>query len=179
MITIRGLIPDDIAAVTRIYAHHVLNGTATFEETPPTLEEMRQRVAKIAGLGLPWLVAEVEGAVVGYAYADRFRERSAYRFTLENSVYIAPGQSRKGVGRALLAELLPRCEALGYRQVIAVIGDSGNAGSIGLHHAMGFQPAGIYRCVGLKFGRWLDSVLMQKTLGAGDTDVPQSAPERP
>jgi L-amino acid N-acyltransferase YncA len=179
MITIRGLTPDDLDAVTRIYAHHVLNGTATFEETPPTLEEMRQRVAKIAERGLPWLVAEVGGAVVGYAYADRFRERSAYRFTLENSVYIAPGQARMGLGRALLAELLQRCEALGYRQVIAVIGDSGNAGSIGLHRAMGFQPAGIYKSVGLKFGRWLDSVLMQKTLGAGDTDVPQSAPERP
>jgi L-amino acid N-acyltransferase YncA len=172
MITIRGLTPNDLDAITRIYAHHVLNGTATFEETPPTLEEMRLRVEKVAGLGLPWLVAEAEGALVGYAYADRFRERSAYRFTLEDSVYIDPAHHRMGLGRALLAELLPRCEALGYRQVIAAIGDSGNAGSIGLHRAMGFQQAGIYKSVGLKFGRWLDVVLMQKTLGPGDAATP-------
>jgi L-amino acid N-acyltransferase YncA len=172
MITIRGLTPNDLDAITRIYAHHVVNGTATFEETPPTLEEMRLRVEKVAGLGLPWLVAEAEGAIVGYAYTDRFRERSAYRFTLEDSVYIDPAHHRMGLGRALLAELLPRCEALGYRQVIAAIGDSGNAGSIGLHRAMGFQQAGIYKSVGLKFGRWLDVVLMQKTLGAGDMTTP-------
>jgi L-amino acid N-acyltransferase YncA len=172
MITIRGLTPNDLDAITRIYAHHVLNGTATFEETPPTLEEMRLRVEKVAGLGLPWLVAEAEGALVGYAYADRFRERSAYRFTLEDSVYIDPAHHRMGLRRALLAELLPRCEALGHRQVIAAIGDSGNAGSIGLHRTMGFQQAGIYKSVGLKFGRWLDVVLMQKTLGPGDAATP-------
>jgi L-amino acid N-acyltransferase YncA len=172
MTSLRELGPQDLDAVARIYGHHVLNGTGTFEEIPPTLEEMQKRAAKIAGLGLPWLVAEADGAVVGYAYADRFRERSAYRFTLEDSVYIDPAYHRRGVGRALLTELVGRCEALGYRQIIAVIGDSANHGSTRLHGDVGFELCGVYKKVGLKFGRWLDVVLMQRELGAGSSSVP-------
>ena len=122
--------------------------------------------------GLPWLIAEAEGAVAGYAYASPFRERSAYRYTLENSVYVDAAHHRRGVGRTLLTELLARCEALGYRQMIAAIGDSSNHASIGLHRARGFRDAGVYRAVGLKFGCWLDSVLMQRGLGEGDRSVP-------
>jgi L-amino acid N-acyltransferase YncA len=133
---------------------------------------MIARFRKIRGFGLPWLVAEDGPSFLGYAYADRFRERSAYRFTLEDSVYIDPAFHRRGAGRALLRELLARCEALGYRQMIAVIGDSANLGSIGVHRAVGFADAGVYRNVGLKFGRWLDTVQMQKTLGAGGTTIP-------
>jgi L-amino acid N-acyltransferase YncA len=172
MITVRDLVPDDLDTVAQIYAHHVLHGTATFEETPPSIDEIARRYQKVQALDLPWLVAEADGAVAGYAYADRFRERSAYRFTLENSVYIDAAHHRRGVGRALLAELITRCEALGYRQMIAVIGDSANHASIGLHRALGFRDAGVYRSAGLKFGRWLDTVLMQRSLGDGDRNLP-------
>ena len=172
VITIRDLAPDDLDVVAQIYAHHVLHGTASFEEIPPSLDEMTRRYQKVRTQGLPWLAADAEGAIAGYAYADRFRERSAYRFTLENSVYVHPAHHRKGVGRELLAELIARCEALGYRQMIAVIGDSANHASIGLHAALGFRDAGIYRSAGLKFGRWLDSVLMQRSLGDGDRNLP-------
>jgi L-amino acid N-acyltransferase YncA len=172
MITIRDLTSDDLAAVTRIYAQHVLSGTATFEEIPPTLAEMTQRVDKVQAMGLPFLVAEAEGAVAGYAYASLFHARSAYRFTLEDSVYIDPAHHRRGAGRLLLTEVIERCEALGYRQMIAAIGDSGNHGSVGLHRALGFRDAGVYRSVGMKFGRWLDVVLMQRSLGEGDRGLP-------
>jgi L-amino acid N-acyltransferase YncA len=174
MVTIRDFTPDDLEAVTRIYARHVLHGTATFEEVAPTEEEMRLRAEKIRKAGLPWLVALEGNAFLGYAYADRFRERSAYRFTLENSVYIDPAFHRRGAGRALLKELLARCEALGYRQMIAAIGDSSNQASIGVHRAVGYQDVGIYKAVGFKFGRWLDVVLMQKRLGEGHTTLPVS-----
>jgi L-amino acid N-acyltransferase YncA len=173
MATIRDFTPDDLPAVTRIYARHVLHGTATFEEVAPTEEDMRLRYEKIRKLGLPWLVAQDGGAVLGFAYADRFRERSAYRFTLEDSVYIDPAYHRRGAGRGLLREVITRCEALGYRQIIAVIGDSANLASIGVHRAVGFQDAGVYKAVGFKFGRWLDTVLMQKTLGEGGATLPQ------
>jgi L-amino acid N-acyltransferase YncA len=169
---IRDLAADDLPIATQIYAHHVLTGTATFEEVPPSLDEMRARHAKVAALGLPWLVAEEDGAVIGYAYAAPFRERSAYRFTLEDSVYIDAQRPRRGAGRALMAELLRRCETGGWRQIIAAIGDSGNTASIGLHGTMGFETVGIYRNVGLKFGRWLDVVLMQRTLGEGAAALP-------
>jgi L-amino acid N-acyltransferase YncA len=172
MIEIRDLTSDDLAAVTRIYAGHVLSGTATFEEIPPTLAEMTQRAEKVQAMGLPFLVAEAAGAVAGYAYASLFHARSAYRFTLEDSVYIDPVYHRRGAGRALLTEVIARCEALGYRQMIAAIGDSANQGSIGLHRALGFRDVGAYRSVGLKFGGWLDVVLMQRTLGEGDQSVP-------
>jgi L-amino acid N-acyltransferase YncA len=172
MITIRDLTPDDLEHATRIYSRHVLHGTATFEEVPPTIDDMIARFHKVRGLGLPWLVAEDGPSFLGYAYADRFRERSAYRFTLEDSVYIDPAFHRRGAGRGLLRELIARCEALGYRQMIAVIGDSANQGSIGVHKAVGFETIGTYKSVGLKFGRWLDTVLMQKTLGVGDSTLP-------
>jgi phosphinothricin acetyltransferase len=175
MITIRGLEVPDIEAVTRIYEHHTLNGTGTFDETPLSLEEMRQRYEKVRAQGLPWLVADVEGIVAGYAYAMLFHARHGWRFTLEDSVYIGPDYQRRGIGKALLGELLKRCEALGYRQMIAAIGDSSNAGSVGVHRAMGFAEAGIYRNVGVKFGRWLDVVLMQRALGEGGATLPDVA----
>lgn len=172
MITIRDFTPNDLEPVTRIYAHHVLHGTATFDETAPSIEDMGRKCHKVRAQGLPWLIAEADGAVAGYAYAAPFRERSAYRFTLENSVYVDAAHHRRGAGRALLTELLARCEALGYRQMIAAIGDSSNHASIGLHRALGFRDAGVYRSVGMKFGRWLDVVLMQRGLGEGDRNVP-------
>jgi phosphinothricin acetyltransferase len=172
MANVREAALGDLEPITVIYAHHVLHGTATFDETEPTVEEMERKYHKVAAQGLPWLVAEADGAVAGYAYASRFHERSAYRFTLENSVYVDAAHHRRGVGRALLTELLARCEALGYRQMIAAIGDSANHASIGLHRSLGFQDAGVYRSVGMKFGRWLDVVLMQRGLGEGDRGVP-------
>jgi L-amino acid N-acyltransferase YncA len=133
---------------------------------------MSRKYQKVREFGLPWLVAVEGAAVLGYAYADRFRERSAYRFTVENSIYIDPAFHRRGAGRALMRELIARCEKLGYRQMIAVIGDSANQASVGVHRAVGFVDIGVYKAVGLKFGRWLDVVLMQKTLGDGGKTVP-------
>jgi L-amino acid N-acyltransferase YncA len=172
VITIRNLTSDDLPAVNQVYAHAVLHGTATFEETTPSLDEMGRRYDKVRTLGLPWLIAEADGAVAGYAYAAPFRERSAYRFTLEDSVYVDPAHHRRGTGRALLAELIARCETLGYRQMIAAIGDSGNHASIALHGSLGFREVGVYRTVGMKFGRWLDVVLMQRSLGEGGLSLP-------
>jgi len=153
---------DDMAQVLAIYAHHVLHGTASFEEQPPPLDEMLRRRAAVLACGLPYLVAERDGGLVGYSYATPYRARSAYRFSIENSVYVAPGLVRAGIGRALLVELIARCEAGEWRQMIAVIGDSGNAASIALHERLGFRMVGTLRNVGLKFGRWLDTVLMQR-----------------
>jgi phosphinothricin acetyltransferase len=150
----------------------VLHGTGTFETEPPDLAEMTRRRADVLGKGLPWLVADDAGAVVGYAYANHFRPRLAYRFCLEDSIYLAPATAGRGVGRLLLAELLSRCEALGARQMLAVIGDATNAGSIGVHRALGFMDTGVLRSAGWKFDRWLDVVLMQRTLGAGDSTPP-------
>lgn len=169
---IRPSTDDDVAALAAIYAHHVLHGTGTFELEPPDAAEMARRRADVRGKGLPWLVAERDGQVVGYAYANHFRPRRAYRFCLEDSIYLAPAVIGRGVGKALLAELVARCEALGARQMLAVIGDSGNAGSIGLHRSLGFAHTGILKASGWKFGRWLDVVLMQRALGPGDTCVP-------
>ena len=171
MITIRDFIPDDLEPITQIYAHHVLHGTATFDEIAPSIEEIGRKTHKVRAQGLPWLIAEADGVVAGYAYAAPFRERSAYRFTLENSVYVDAAHLRMGIGRTLLTELIARCEALGYRQMIAAIGDSGNHGSIRLHRALGFEDAGVYRSVGMKFGRWLDVVLMQRSLGEGNRSL--------
>lgn len=162
---VRDATPDDVQAIAGIYAHHVLHGTGSFEEEPPSHDTMMARYRAVADRGLPWLVAEVEGAVAGYSYARPYHERSAYRFTLEDAVYIAPGRVRGGVGRALLTQVLARCSAGGYRQMIAIIGDTQNYGSIGLHRSMGFRHVGTLDRVGLKFGRWLDSVIMQKDLG--------------
>jgi len=163
---------EDLDAITRIYGHHVLHGTGTFETTPPTLAEMTARRADVLGKGLPWLVAEEDGQVLGFAYGNWFKPRPAYRFSVEDSIYMDPAAHRKGLGRALLAELLAVLERTGTRKVMAVIGDSANAGSIGVHKALGFEPVGVVQSCGWKFDRWLDIVLMQKTLGAGDSTPP-------
>jgi phosphinothricin acetyltransferase len=155
---------DDIATIQAIYAHHVLHGTASFEEEAPSLEEIARRRGDVLARGLPYLVAEVDGRVVGYSYASPYRARPAYRFSIENSVYVEHGRSRGGVGRALLTALIDRCEQGPWRQMIAVIGDSANAASIGLHADLGFRNVGTFTDVGFKFGRWLDSVLMQRAL---------------
>ncbi len=163
--------PEDIPAVQAIYAHHVLHGLGTFEEIPPTQAEMANRCAAVVERGLPWLVAE-EGEVLGYAYAGPFRTRAAYRFTVEDSVYVADAARGKGIGRALLAAVISECEAMGLRQLIGVIGDSGNAASIALHRACGFDLTAIIPDVGWKFERWVDVVWMQRALGAGDSAPP-------
>ena len=155
---------DDMTQVQTIYAHHVLHGTASFEEEPPALAEMQRRRADVLGRGLPYLVAEQDGRVVGYAYATPYRTRSAYRFTIENSVYVDHARPRAGIGRALLSALIERCERGEWQQMIAVIGDSAHASSIGLHASLGFRNVGTLYAVGFKFGRWLDSVLMQRAL---------------
>ena len=159
---------DDMARIQAIYAHHVRHGVASFEEEAPSVEEIARRRADVLGRGLPYLVAELQGEVVGYSYASHYRSRSGYRFTVENSVYVDHGLVGRGVGRALLAALIVRCEAGPWRQMIAVIGDSANVASIVLHERLGFSHVGTLRSVGFKFGRWVDSVLMQRALGAGD-----------
>ena len=158
---------DDMGAIQAIYAHHVLHGTASFEEDPPPLAEMQRRRADVLARGLPYLVAEVDGRIAGYSYATPYRARSAYRFSIENSVYVDHARHRAGIGRALLTELIARCERGDWRQMIAIIGDSGQAASIGLHASLGFRHIGTLQAVGLKFGRWLDTVLMQRALGPG------------
>ncbi|MDM7464176.1 N-acetyltransferase family protein [Tepidimonas taiwanensis] len=166
---------DDLPAIAQLYGHHVLHGTGTFETTPPTVDEMASRRADVLAKGLPWLVAEVDGRVVGFAYGNWFKPRPAYRYSVEDSIYVAPDAAGRGLGRALLAELLLQLEARGIRKVMAVIGDSANAGSIGLHTALGFERVGVVRSCGWKFGRWLDIVLMEKSLGPGDTTPPADA----
>jgi len=168
-IHVRAANDADLRAVTKIYSHHVLHGLASFEEVPPSLDEMKARRAGVLQMGLPYLIAELDGRVVGYSYATFYRTRPAYRYTVEDSVYVEEGLHGRGVGTALLAELIARCEHGPWRQMLAVIGDSGNAGSIALHRRMGFRPAGNLVSVGFKFGRWVDSVFMQRALGAGDT----------
>jgi len=175
MSTIRPSCDDDIAAIAAIYAHHVLHGTGTFETTPPTEPEIAARRADVLARGLPWLVAEEGAAVVGFAYCQWFKPRPAYRFSAEDSIYLAPGASGRGLGRRLLAELAREAEAAGIRKLMAVIGDSANAASIGVHRALGFEPVGTMRSCGWKFGRWLDIVLMEKSLGAGDRLPPDTA----
>ena len=162
----------DLPAVQSIYAHHVMHGLASFEESAPPLEEIERRYRDVIERGLPYLVAELDGAIAGYGYCAPYRARSAYRYALEDSVYVRHDMTGRGVGKALLDELIVRCEALGYRQLIAVIGDSANAASIGVHAACGFLRVGTLRSVGFKFGRWVDSVTMQKPLGPGDASRP-------
>jgi len=173
MTSLRPATATDLPAIHAIYARHVLHGLASFEEVPPSVDEMRRRWDEVTARGLPYLVACEGGEVLGYGYCTPYRPRSAYRFTLEDSIYVREGMGRKGIGRALLSELVARCEALGYRQMIAVIGDSANAGSIRLHAALGFLHAGTLRSSGYKFGRWVDSVLMQRPLGRGDGIPPR------
>jgi phosphinothricin acetyltransferase len=164
--------PDDIPAITRIYGHAVRHGTASFELEPPTEAEMRRRQRVLLEGNYPYLVAELDGMIAGYAYAGPYRLRPAYRFSVEDSVYIAPEMHRRGTGGALLHGLIAAAEARGFRQMIAVIGDSEQAASIALHQRAGFRPVGTLQSVGFKFGRWLDSVLMQRHLGAGDQTPP-------
>jgi len=169
---IRPATEADLPFVTKIYAHAVLHGTATFELTPPDLAEMTRRYRVLMDGAFPYLVAVLDGIVVGYAYAGAYRPRPAYRFTVENSIYLDPAIHRRGIGMKLMRRLIDDCETRGYRQMIAVIGDSANAGSIGLHSACGFQIIGTHPNVGLKFGRWLDTVMMQLALGEGATTIP-------
>ncbi len=169
---IRSAEDADAVALAAVYGHHVLHGFGTFEEVPPSPAEMDQRRRAIAAHGLPYLVAEDAGRVLGYAYASPFRARAAYRYTVEDSVYVAPDAIGRGVGRAVLSAVLEACEAMGLRQAIAVIGGSDNAGSIGLHRALGFRHAGTGRSAGFKHGRWVDIVWMQKALNGGDVTAP-------
>ena len=162
----------DLPAIQSIYAHHVLTGLASFEEEPPPLEELERRYRDVIARGLPYLVAEISGAVAGYGYCAPYRARSAYRYALEDSIYIRHDMTGRGVGKRLLEELVRRSEALGYRQLIAVIGDSANQPSIAVHAACGFVRVGTLRSVGFKFGRWVDSVFMQRPLGPGDAAKP-------
>lgn len=172
ILTVRNAVEADMAAIHAIYAEAVLHGLASFEETPPTLVEMLSRRSAVLDLGLPYLAAERDGAVVGYAYATGYRPRPAYRHTVEDSVYVADGMRGRGVGRALLQALIEGCEAGPWRQMVAVIGDSGNGGSIALHESLGFRMVGTLESVGFKLGRWVDTVLMQRPLGAGSETLP-------
>jgi len=170
---IRPATEADLPAITKIYEHAVLEGTATFELTAPDLAEMTRRFKALKDGGYPYLVAGFDGRVAGYAYAGPYRPRPAYRFTVENSIYLDPATHRRGIGLKLLQRLIDECEKRGYRQMIAVIGDSANAGSIGVHTRCGFQMIGTHPDVGLKFGRWLDTVMMQLPLGEGAATVPR------
>ena len=170
--SIRPATPADIPAITRIYAHAVRHGTASFELEPPDEAEMARRQRALLDGGYPYLVAEIGGAVAGYAYAGPYRARPAYRFSVENSIYIAPDMHRRGIGRVLLERLIAECETRGYRLMIAVIGDSAQTPSIALHRAAGFALVGALEGVGYKFDRWLDTVLMQRPLGQGRSAPP-------
>lgn len=169
---IRPATAADLAAITAIYDEAVQFGTATFELIPPDLAEMTRRFDTLVSAGFPYLAALQDGRVAGYAYAGPYRPRPAYRFTVENSVYLDPAAQRRGIGTRLLHRLIADCEAGGFRQMIAVIGDSANAGSIALHRNAGFQMIGTHPAVGLKFGRWLDTVMMQRALGDGGQTLP-------
>jgi phosphinothricin acetyltransferase len=165
---VRAASEADMAAIRDIYAHYVLHSLATFEETPPTLEDMLARRRASVELGLPYLVAEAEGETVGFAYAAAYRTRPAYRFTIEDSVYVSDGKCGQGVGSALLGALIGACESGPWRQMLAVVGDSANLGSIALHRRFGFELMGTLRSVGFKFGRWVDTPILQRALGPGD-----------
>lgn len=169
---IRPSAPEDLPALHGIYAHHVLNGVGSFETEPPDEDELARRRMDVLARGLPHLVAESDGTVVGFAYAGPYRTRPAYRHTAEDSIYVAHDRGGAGIGRALLGRVLELCGERGVRQMVAVIGDSGNAGSIRLHESLGFRRVGLLPSVGYKHGRWVDSVLMQRALGAGDVTPP-------
>lgn len=177
-LSIRDANDADLTAIREIYGHHVRTGAGSFEETPPDPDAFADRYADLAGKGLPYLVAETAEGLAGFAYAGPFRPRAAYRFTVEDSIYVAPDRGGQGIGRSLLTELIARCTALGYRQMVAVIGDSANAGSIGLHRSLGFRMVGTLDCIGHKHGRWVDLVLMQRPLGDGDAPLETGLPIR-
>ena len=169
---IRDAIEADIPDIQSIYAHHVLTGSGTFEEEPPSVEDMLARWRHIVDRGWRWVVAADETGVLGYAYYSQLRDRSAYRYCVEDSIYVRENVRGQGVGKALVRELIDICTAAGMRQMIAVIGDSENVGSIGVHASLGFQKVGTLRAVGIKFGQWVDAVTMQRPLGRGDLDIP-------
>jgi phosphinothricin acetyltransferase len=169
---IRAATEADVPEIQAIYAHHVLHGTGTFDEAPPSVEETLEHFQKVSGHGWSWLVATDDTGVLGYAYYTQFRDRSAYRFCVEDSVYVREDVRGQGVGKALVARLIEDATAQGMRQMIAVIGDSENIGSIGVHASLGFQMVGTLRAVGVKFGHWVDVVSMQRALGRGDADIP-------
>ena len=177
MPTIRPSTDADLPAVTALYAHHVLHGTGTFETTPPTEADMAARRADVLGKGLPYLVAEEDGRVLGFAYCQWFKPRPAYRYSAEDSIYLDPDAAGQRIGNKLLAELVKHAEAAGVRKLIAVIGDSGNVRSIGVHRAMGFRHVGTIESCGWKFGRWLDIVMMDKSIGEGSRTPPEAAPQ--
>lgn len=164
---------DDMPAIQAIYAHHVLTGIASFEIEAPSVEELRRRRAEVLSKGLPYRVAELHGEVVGYGYATLYRPRPAYRFTVEDSVYVRDGMSGLGIGQAVLGEVIEHCIAGGWRQMIAIIGNSENIASLRLHERMGFRHVGVFESVGFKHGRWVDTVLMQRALGEGDDSLPE------
>jgi L-amino acid N-acyltransferase YncA len=170
---VRAAAEADLPAITAIYSHHVLHGSASFETVPPAADEMARRRSDVLRRGLPFLVAEREGVVAGYAYASSYRPRPAYRFSVEDSLYVHPAHIRRGLGRLLLEQLIGECERGEWRQMIAVIGDSANAASICLHEAFGFRRVGVLEAVGFKFGRWVDTVLMQRPLGHGNRTPPE------
>ena len=163
---------EDMPALTAIYAHHVLHGTGTFETEPPDIAEMSARRADVLLKRLPYLVAEENGEIAGFAYGNWFKSRPAYRYSVEDSIYLAAGLHRKGLGRALLAELVVRCEAVGIRKMMAIVGDSANLASIGVHLALGYNEVARIESCGWKFGQWRDIVILQKNLGAGNTTPP-------
>ena len=165
--------PEDLSAITAIYQHQVLHGTGTFEIEPPSLQDMTARREDVLSKGLPYLVIEDQGQVQGFAYCNWFKPRPAYRFSAEDSIYLATNASGMGWGRLLLTELCRKAEAAGIRKLIAIIGDSANAGSIGVHGSVGFQSVGVVKACGWKFNRWLDIVMMEKALGHGDTRSPE------
>ena len=179
-ISVRESRAEDLPAIAAIYAVHVTEGTASYELVAPSLEEIATRREAVLAAGWPWLVAEADGHVIGYAYASLFRPRGAYRYCVEDSIYLAPHVQRLGAGRQLLTELMARCEAQGARQMVAVIGDAAHlASSIALHRALGFHDAGVLKASGWKFGRWLDTVLMQRALGDGDASDADAAAAPP
>jgi len=173
MIQIRPSRDEDLAAITAIYGHHVLNGTGTFETEPPSAQDMAARRADVLSKNLPYLVAERDGEVLGFAYCNWFKPRPAYRFSAEDSIYLAEAARGQGLGSRLLQTLADECQKLGVRKLIAVIGDSANAGSVGVHRAQGFSHVGVLKDCGWKFGRWLDVVLMEKVLGEGSSTRPE------
>jgi len=178
-VLVRPATPEDMDQIQSIYAYYVTRTAASFEEDVPSVAEMRRRRDEVVARNLPYLVAEEDGEVLGYTYAGPWRPRSAYRYTVEDSIYVAPFVQRRGVGKALLGTLIDRCTELGYRRMIAVIGDSANQGSIGLHRSLGFRQEGVLRGVGLKFGRWVDVVIMHRVLGDDSRPLPDGVAAPP
>jgi L-amino acid N-acyltransferase YncA len=174
---VRDATEADLPAIQAIYAHHVLHGVASFEETPPSIDDLRGRLASVLSHGLPYMVAGIDGAIAGYCYATPYRPRAAYRNTIEDSIYIDDAFRGRGIGRVLLKALIERCETGPWRQMVAVIADGGSGGSLSLHRSLGFEMAGTLKAVGFKHGRWLDTTLMQRALGVGDKALPEDWPD--